>query len=85
MNRESVLFNLREAHEELSKLIEDMESDPDYTSAEFLVAMSHVYHHLNTAWHTQDENIEATRECMQEDFDRWRLMPSSEELLLVED
>ena len=54
MNREFVLFNLREAVDELSRTVREIEADPEYGSGEFLVAMQHTYHHLNSAWNGQD-------------------------------
>jgi len=48
MNRDWVLFNLREAEEEIRRTIADIETTPDYDYGEFVVAMSHAYHHLNT-------------------------------------
>ena len=54
MNREFVLSNIREAVDELSRTVAEMEKDPDYGSGEFLVAMQHAYHHLNSAWNGQD-------------------------------
>ena len=54
MNREAVLFNLQEAKEELDRTIKEFESDPDYDFGTFFVSMSHLYHHLNTAWNARD-------------------------------
>ena len=50
MNREWVLFQLREGQEELNRTIAEIAADPDYDVGEFIVAMQHLYHHLNTAW-----------------------------------
>lgn len=75
MNKEWVLWNLKEAQEELIRTIADLESDASYDVPEFSVAMSHLYHHLNTAWNSRDVSEEVARDCSQENFDRWRQMP----------
>ena len=54
MNRDFVLFNLREAAEELGRTVREIEANPEYSSGELLVAMQHAYHHLNSAWNGQE-------------------------------
>jgi hypothetical protein len=76
MNSEWVLFHLREAEEELRRTIARLESTPDYDRGEFGVAMAHVYHHLNTAWNSQNETESAAHECAKDDFFRWRQFPT---------
>ncbi len=82
MNRDAVLFHLREAKEGLDRTIEEIERDQNYDCGEFVVAMSHLYHHLNTAWNGKDASAERHRECAQRDFDAWRKFPSDADLLL---
>ena len=82
MNKEAILFHLREAKEELDRTIHDLEIDPDYDIGEFVVGMGHLYHHLNTAWNGRDAPRERHRDCAQHDFDTWRKFPPNEELLL---
>lgn len=55
MNRDWVLSNLREAQEELNRTIGEIEADPEYDVGEFMVAMQHLYDHLNTGWTSRDE------------------------------
>ena len=83
MNRNAVLFHLREANEELDRTIDEVFATPDYGQGEFVVAMSHLYGHLNTAWNGRDASEERHRECSQADFDTWRKFPPDEELWLV--
>lgn len=83
MNKEHVLFHLREAKEELDSLIRDVTSEPDFEFGEYVVGMSHLYHHVNTAWNGRDASPQDAEECTQSNFDSWRQMPNSEELLLV--
>lgn len=75
MNREWVLHHLREAQEELGRTIAEIRDTPDYDHGEFLVAMSHLYHHLNTAWNARDASESAVREVTAEDFKRWSAFP----------
>lgn len=82
MNKEAILFHLREAKEELDRIIHELETDPEYEYGAFLVNMGHLYHHLNTAWNGQDASRERHRDCVQEDFDSWRKFPTNAELLL---
>lgn len=76
MNREWVLFNLREAAEELNRTISDIERTPDYGDAEFSVAIQHLYHHVNTAWNGRDASPERATACAEGDFDVWRQFPT---------
>jgi hypothetical protein len=82
MNKDYVLYNLTHAQEALGKLITEMRSDPDYDYGEYVVDMSHVYHHLNTAWNARDATKAAADECSEEDFYRWRQFPSEKEIYL---
>ena len=82
MNKEFVLFDLREALEELQRTINEIETDDDYGNEEFQVAMSHLYHHLNTAWNSRDASSERHIECSNEDFKQWRRFPKESDLLL---
>ncbi|MEM8564730.1 MAG: hypothetical protein AAGF57_20985 [Pseudomonadota bacterium] len=82
MNKEYVLYNLREASEQLTSLIQDLESDSEYDYGDLVIDMSHLYHHINTAWNARDESDVAVAECNEGDFNRWRQMPPSDELLL---
>jgi hypothetical protein len=76
MNKEWVVWNLKEAQKELTRTIADLESDSEYDYPEFSVAMAHLYHHLNTAWNSRDVSEQVASECSQENFDRWRQMPT---------
>jgi len=82
MNRDSVLIHLREAKEELDRTIAEIADDQDYDIGDFRVAMSHLYHHLNTAWNGKNATAERHSECAQTDFDTWRKFPPNQDLLL---
>ena len=49
MNRAFVLQELTEAHEALTKMIQEMRDTPDYDSGELFAEMPHLYHHLTKA------------------------------------
>ena len=76
LNKEWILFHLKEGLEELSRTIGDLESNNDYTYGEFSVAMMHLYHHLNTAWNSKWENPDRVANLSEDDFYKWRAFPS---------
>jgi len=84
MNKPYILLHLKEAAEALSSIVRELEQDPDYEFGNFLPDMSHLYHHINTAWNARDASDSRVEECTEEDFRTWRAMPSSDELLLSE-
>jgi hypothetical protein len=82
MNQELILFHLREAKEELGQTIDQIAADSSYDYGEFLVAMSHLYHHLNTAWNGRDASPERHYAHDKVDFHAWRKFPDIDEMLL---
>jgi len=77
MNRDWVLFHLREADEELRRTIAEIESTPDYGTGELIVAMTHAYHHLNTAWNSRDKSQAEVASHSERDFADWRQFPQN--------
>jgi hypothetical protein len=82
MNKQAILFHLREAKEELDRTIHKLETDAEYEFDDFVAGMGHLYHHLNSAWNGRDACRERHRDCAQHDFEAWRKFPSNAELLL---
>ena len=80
MNRDFVLFNLREASEALINLIGNIESDKDYDFGDYVVEMSHLYHHINFAWNAKDASEAEARECSEENHEKWGQLPNQDEL-----
>jgi hypothetical protein len=78
MNKDYVLWNLREAQEALAEIIAGVESDPEYEPGGYIVDLTHLYHHVNTAWNARNATKAATDECSQEDFLRWRQFPTED-------
>src|SRR5688500_18783111 len=75
MNTFNGLSNLREAHEELSRTIAELESDPEYGEGEFYVAMAHTYHHLNTAWNSRSAKADEMSCLGMDEYYAWRKCP----------
>ena len=71
MNKNWIVFHLREGLEELIGTIAAIESKPDYDEIEFEIAMAHLYNHLNTAWNSRNATPDQTAECSDEDFYAW--------------
>jgi hypothetical protein len=75
MNRQLIGFHLKEALEELQRTIQELEGDPEYEYGDFVVAITHLYHHVNTAWNGREASPEQADRCSEEDFERWRRFP----------
>lgn len=82
INKLMILLHLEEGLGELERTVQELKTDAEYGQGEFVVAMSHLYHHLNMAWNARFETDEKHRECTPEDFRRWRKFPRDKELLL---
>jgi hypothetical protein len=76
MNKDWILFHLREGLEELTRTIAAFEAKPEYDETKFEIAMAHLYNHLNTAWNSRQSDPERTAKCSDEDFYAWRAFPS---------
>ena len=76
MNRDWVLFHLREAEAELRRTIAEIEATPDYGYGEFSAAIAHAYHHLNTAWNSKGESEARVEASVEADFLQWRQFPT---------
>jgi hypothetical protein len=76
MNRDWILFHLKEAQEELERTIREIENDPEYEFGEYSVGMAHLYHHINTAWNAQNCTDEDAAESSESNFANWRQFPT---------
>ena len=76
LNREWVLVNLQEAHEELTKTIEELRNTADYDYGDFMPAMQHLYHHLNTAWNARDASPATVAALGDKEFQAWSAFPT---------
>ena len=75
LNKKWVVWNLREAIEEIERTIAELENEPDYGEAALCVRLREVYNHLNTGWNARDVSEEAAQTASDDDFDRWWRMP----------
>ena len=76
MNKEYIIYNLKEALGQLNSTISNIELDQNYEFGEYIVDMQHLYHHINTAWNARESTIEESNSCSEQDFDKWRQFPS---------
>lgn len=75
MNRELVLHNLTEAHEALTRMLEEAREDPEWGAGEFFAEMPHLYHHINTAWNARDSTNKVGQASATE-FREWSAFPT---------
>jgi hypothetical protein len=76
MNKGWILFHLREAHQELTRTIAQIDASSEVDEITLEIALGHIYNHLNTAWNSRaisDQEIAAQTD---EDFDSWRAYPA---------
>jgi hypothetical protein len=76
MNKAWVIFHLKEASEELQNVIRAIESNAEIGREEFEIAITHAYHHLNTAWNSRFITDDKARNHTDWDFAEWRQFPS---------
>ena len=82
MNKDFILFNLKWARDQILQTIENIESDPEYEFGNYLVDMTQIYEHINTAWNARDASAAEARECRAEDWNKWRQYPPTDEIYL---
>jgi hypothetical protein len=84
MNRQVVLFHLREAAEELNRTIQELARNRKYSEEALEVAMGHAYHHLNTAWNGRNQTDMQFRDCTDRDFNQFRRFPKETEFVYLD-
>ncbi len=82
MNKEWIAFHLEEAAEQLQDTLKRLSSESDYSYGDFVVEMSHAYHHINTAWNSRDATPDAVAHHTDANYDEWQRMPSADELMM---
>jgi len=82
MNKDFILFNLQWAKEQIVQTIQSIESDPDYHYGSYLVQMTLIYEHINTAWNAREVSDAQAKECSEEDYNKWRQYPAKNEIYL---
>ena len=82
MNSDYILYNLKEAHEVLTEIINEAENGEELNIGTYIVDMQHLFHHINTAWNSRDASEKETTDCSQQNFEKWRLFPDDLEMEL---
>lgn len=82
MNKDWIAFHLREALEQLQDSIDRLDRQQNYSETDFQIEISHVYHHINTAWNSRNASPDEVRDHSDADFDNWQQMPDADELLM---
>ncbi len=85
MNSDWLLFHLREAREELSRTIADLESDSKLGEGELRVALAHLYHHVNTAWNSRNVGRDVIDTHSDADWASWGRFPADIDLLALDE
>jgi len=76
MNKDYILFHLRDAKEELDKTIGEVANDAEYDEEDFESAIKHLYNHVNTAWNARNSEDAMTASILTyEQFLQWRAFP----------
>jgi hypothetical protein len=80
MNKKYILYNLKEAKEQLDEVLLELENNSEYDFGEFSVDIQHLYHHVNTAWNSKYSTKQESSECSEEHFNQWRKFPNDIDL-----
>lgn len=75
MNKDWILFHLKEALGVIQETIDKIENAPQYGKGDYLLAMTQLYHHINTAWNAQNFSAHETEESSEHNFETWRQFP----------
>jgi len=81
MNKQAVKNHLKEAAEQLAISLAEL-GRKNYDEEALRVHISHVYHHLNSAWNGRKCTMKQYRECSDKNFSRWRKFPKISEMYL---
>lgn len=75
MNRELVLHHLVEAHEALTRMLDEARADSGWGIGELVAELRHLYHHINTAWNAR-ESTNVVGEVSDTEFREWSAFPT---------
>lgn len=70
-----IAYNLQDAGEELSKIIEMIRPNEEIDENEFNVRMAHLYNHLNTAWNVRNLDSDDFESANEEQLNLWKKFP----------
>jgi hypothetical protein len=74
--RAYITWNLEDAQEELSRVLEGISPDAEIDEAEFRSRMAHLYSHLNTAWNVRDASAKDIDSANGEQIRAWSRYPA---------
>lgn len=75
LNKDYIRFHLQEASEAALQIMADIESEQDYDIGSYIVDMTHLFHHANTAWNARFATSEQVAVCSEKDYEHWRQYP----------
>ncbi len=70
-----IAFDLQDASEELSKIIEMIRPPDEIDEDEFNVRMAHLYSHLNAAWNVRNTTGDALEFADKRQRNSWKRFP----------
>ena len=82
MNIRHTKHHLSEAMEQLQETLDAINSS-EFSESQLQIDLEHLYHHLNTAWNARNASEEETKECSDENYNKWGEFPTDLELLNV--
>ena len=77
-NKDIVKFNIEEAKEQLEEILNDIETDLEFSDVEFQISLEHAYHHLNFAWNARNVEEKRAIKCSEKDYKEWSKFPIDE-------
>lgn len=75
LNWKIVLYNVREAREQLEEIENYIAQQKTLSEAELHIKLEHAYHHLNFAWNIRRKSSKSYAELSDEDFNEWSKFP----------
>lgn len=81
LNKAYIAFHLKEVAEAAGQMLVELERDPTYDVGAYFADMTHLYHHVNSAWNARHSTQQQAERCSESDFNRWRQYPDDLPLL----
>ena len=77
MNWEIILYNLKEAREQIEEIEKLVAKENSPSESEFQIKLEHCYHHLNFAWNIRHSSTDDYRNLSDKDFNKWSKFPKN--------
>ena len=74
-NWDVILYNIREAREQLQAIESQVNDGNPPLKGEFQVMIEHAYHHLNFAWNVKEVSTKKYANLSDDDFNKWSKFP----------